>query len=79
MGIKIRGFDAAEYSGVVEFSLKPLPSEKMSFFHIFFRKKFKKCQKMIFFSLGRGFNENSTTPPYSAASKTPILIPILFF
>ena len=35
MGIKIGVFDAAEYGGVVEFSLEPLPSEKISFFGIF--------------------------------------------
>ena len=28
MGIKIGVFDAAEYGGVVEFSLKPLPNKK---------------------------------------------------
>ena len=35
MGIKIGVFDAAEYDGVVEFSLEPLTSEKISFFAIF--------------------------------------------
>ena len=79
MGIKIGVFDAAEYGGVVEFSLKPLPSKKNIIFHIFLEKKIKKCQKMIFFSPGRGSNQNSTTPPYSASSKTPILIPLSFF
>ena len=45
MGIKIGYFDATEYVGVVECSLKPLPSEIISFIDIFSRNKnFKKCQ-----------------------------------
>ena len=36
MGIKIGVFDAAEYGGVVEFSLKPLPSKKKYNFFTFF-------------------------------------------
>ena len=42
MGIKIGVFDAAEYGGVVEFSLEPLPSEKnIIFWHFlnFFSRK----------------------------------------
>ena len=39
MGIKIGVFDAAEYGGMVEFSLKPLPSEN------FFAKKNSKNAK----------------------------------
>ena len=37
--IKIWVFDAAEYDGAVEFSLKPLPSEKNSNFLHFFEIK----------------------------------------
>ena len=45
MGIKIGVFDAAEYGGVVEFSLEPLPSKKISFlafFEFFSQKNVKK-------------------------------------
>ena len=46
MGIKIGVFDAAEYGGVVEFPLKPLPSEKNVIFPHFFEKKIpKNCKK----------------------------------
>ena len=45
MGIKIGFFDSTEYVGVVECSLKPLPSEIISFIDIFLEKFFlKKCQ-----------------------------------
>ena len=51
-GIKIGVFDDAEYGGVVEFWLEPLPGEKnIIFWHflIFFSRK---MWKMIFFCLG---------------------------
>ena len=42
MGIKIGFFYSTEYVGVVECSLKPLPSEIISFIDIFLEIKFLK-------------------------------------
>ena len=55
MGIKIGVFDAAEYGGVVEFSLKPLPSKKNIIFHIFLEKKNQKMPKNDIFFAWEGF------------------------
>ena len=54
MSIKIWVFDAAEYVGVVEFSLEPLPSKKNIIFSHFSRKKIQKMPKNdIFFAWER--------------------------
>ena len=57
MGIKIGFFDSTEYVGVVECSLKPLPSEIISFIDIFLEIKIFKNVNKWNFSVWDGLEE----------------------